>query len=159
MIKSNKKLRFRLLLVLALLEACLLTRAWHRDAGAPKPNLGFLLKNGGRYTVAWKVKKEDFQTRDYVRLSDALKFARELGLSEGINPFAEHEMEHAWKDQRRSGNTVVVWKTIRQPQVNQLTFDDETEATFFLKAFQRGSYTPSLFGHSILLVPAQSAFN
>ncbi len=158
--KSNKKLRFRLLVVLALLEGGLLTRAWLGQASEPKPALGFLLKNGARYTVAWKAKTQDYQTRDYVRLSDALAFAhRELGLSEGINPFAEHEMEHAWKNQRRSGNTVVVWKTIRQPNVNQLTFEDETEANFFLKAFQRGSYTPSLFGHSILLVPAQSAFN
>lgn len=156
---KDKKLRIRLLLILSLFEACLVLRVWQMGAKAIKPDVGFLVKNGSRFTVAWKEKGRDYQTRDYVRLQDALAFARrELDLQEGINPFGEHELEHVWKN-NRYGSSVVLWKALRGANVNQMTFQDETEANFFMQAFQRGSYAPSLFGHSILLVPHDSSFN
>lgn len=156
---KEKKLRIRLLLILALFEVCLVARVWKVQAKPEKAALGFLIKNGNKFTVAWKPKDRDYQIRDYVRLQDALAYAhRELGLAEGINPFGEHELERVWKD-TRFGNTVVLWKATRQAHLNQITFQDENEANFFMNAFQHGSYAPSLFGHSILLVPQGSAFN
>ncbi len=155
----NKKIRIRLLLVLSLFEACLLARVWQFEGKAQKPAVGFLIKNGSNFTVAWKEQNRDYQTRDYARLQDALAFARrDLDLAEGINPFGEYELEHVWKN-NRYGNSVVLWKAFKQSNVNQISFQDENEANFFLQAFQRGSYAPSLFGHSILLVPNGSSFN
>lgn len=150
---KNKKLRVRLLVVLSLFEVCLLARVWHGQGKAQKAAVGFLIKNGTNFTVAWKEKNSDYQSRDYIHLQDALAFARrDLDLAEGINPFGEYELEHVWKN-NRYGNTVVVWKSFRQANVNQITFQDENEANFFLNAFQHGSYAPSMFGHSILLMP------
>ena len=156
---KDKKLRIRLLLILSLFEACLVVRVWQMEGKAPKPAVGFLVKSGSKFLVAWKEKDRDYQTRDYVRLQDALAFARaELNLQEGINPFGEHELEPVGKN-NRYGSSVVLWKSLKYSFVNQMTFQDENEANFFVQAFQRGSYAPSLFGHSILLVPHNSSFN
>jgi hypothetical protein len=156
---NEKRLRIRLLLILALFEACLVARVWHVEARPAKAAVGFLIKSGNKFSVAWKQKNQDFEIRDYVRLQDALAYAhQELGLSEGINPFGEYELERVWKDSR-FGNTVVLWKAIRQNHLNQITFQDENEANYFMNAFQHGSYAPSMFGHSVLLVPQKSARN
>lgn len=156
--ETRKRRHVRLLLALVGLELAVLGHLWIRNQPA-KVIMGFLIKNGSQYTVAWKREKQDYETRDYASLKDALKFVRsELKLSEGRNPIPEHELEHVWVDSR-FGGTVLLWKSLRYTFLNQLTFQNSEEAGFFLKAFRRGAYAPSIFGHSIVLTPERLPVN
>lgn len=117
----------------------------------PTASHAFLIKDGSSYAVYWSAEGQyDFAT--YKDLRSALKFAHNsLGLSEGSS-FQGMDIERLWT-QDRFGSFVVMWKTFRHPHLNQLTFSREADARFFETAFRTGSYTPSPFGHSILLLP------
>jgi len=117
-------------------------------------SLGFLVKNGSKFIVAWRDTEAGFQTRSYESVDEAMSFARkELKLIAARNPLVEHELEHVWLD-NSSGGHMVVWKVLRFDFLNRLSFQNQGEAEFFLQAFRSGSYAPSIFGHSILLRPS-----
>lgn len=154
----TKSRHLRLLFALLALELCLLGNLWLNKQPA-QAILGFLIKNGAQYTVAWKQDNNEYHTRTYDTLRDALLFVREdLKLSNGRNPLPDHELEHVWLN-NRFGNSVLLWKTLKFSYLNQLTFQNKDDARYFLDAFRQGSYAPSIFGHSILLVPKSSQFN
>jgi len=115
--------------------------------------LGYLVKHGGAYVVAWKEKGSPYQFESHNSLERALAFAREeLKLGEGLVVQPDLAMEHIWVDDR-FGSYVLLWKTDRTPLLNQITFQSQSDVQFFANAFKRGSYTPSPFGHSIFLIP------
>ncbi len=157
--KVTKKRHFRILVGLLVLELTLLGNLWVNRHHPASVVLGFLIKSGSHYTVAWKLDTRDYETRSYETLPEALSFMhQDLKLSEGRNPLPEHELEHAWLN-NRFGNYVVLWKTLKYSFVNQLTFQNSDDAKFFLDAFRHGAYAPSIFGHSILFVPRTSMLN
>ena len=156
--KLKSQRHVRILWMLVVLEALIVGRLFLVKEPA-KAVMGFLIKDGTQYLVAWKAPTKEYQTRAYTTLGDALKFAHgELALFEGRNPLPEHELEHVWVAPR-FGNYVMHWKTLKYAFLNQLTFQNEQEADYFLRAFRRGAYAPSMFGHSVLLVPRDSRFN
>ena len=137
--------------MLIALEFCFGVYLWKNTK--PKVILGFLVKNGQEYVVAWKDDVNGYTTHSYRSLSDARRFAREeLKLSEGINPVLDGSLERAWV-QDRSGGFVVLWKTMTFRGLHQLTFNSWEDANYFMGALRQGFYTPSPYGHSILFLP------
>lgn len=139
-------------LLLALFAETSLVAAYFLST-PPGPHLGFLVKNGGSYLLAWRDASHDYQVQSYATLDQALVFAREeLGLGAGRVPTLDHELEHIWMN-TRAGQSIVFWKAWRTPFLSRLTFQNPAEASFFYQAFRNGGYSPSLFGHSVLLTP------
>lgn len=139
-----------LLLALVAETAAVLTYFLTASTG---PHLAFLVKNGGSYLLAWRQAENQYETRTYPSLEEALTFAHdELGLGAGRNPTLDHELEHIWMEPR-AGQSVVFWKEWRQPFLGKLTFQNPADASYFYQAFRNGGYSPSLFGHSLLLTP------
>ncbi len=119
----------------------------------PGPHLGFLVKDGARYILVWRTDEEGIQTRHEDSIDSAVSYARNsLNLKVGVNPIPEHELEYL-SVVDRYGSVQVLWKTSRINFLNQITFHRSADARFFAKAFKSGAYSPSPFGHSILLVP------
>jgi hypothetical protein len=117
----------------------------------PVASHAFLIKNGKDYVVFWS---EDgtYDSRHYSELRKAIDFAKmELGLEQAPSTNGM-DIERLWI-QDRFGAFVVMWKTFRFPYLNQLTFNRESDAKFFEAAFRSGAYSPSPFGHSVLLLP------
>jgi len=141
-----------ILCVVLILEITLGSALWF--IFRPKPVLGFLIKYGNEYLIAWKaVRDPDFNTRTYSKLSDAVAFANsELNLRISPVPMGKHEVENVWMEDR-FGTYQVFWKTVDLDLLHRLTFNRRADAVFFANAFRRGDYTPSPFGHSILLKP------
>ena len=117
--------------------------------------VGFLVKNGSRYVIAWKDEYAGYNSRSYGTLKDALHFLNDdLKLSRGRNPIANDELEFV-QLQDRFGAFVLIWKTINISILNRLTFQSEADARYFVSAFKQGGYTPSPFGHSVLFMPTK----
>jgi len=153
--KIEKKNRLGALVLVAAFELMLGIFVWNHT----KPRsviLGFLVKNGNSYVLAWKDEETGYESHSYPSLKDALQVAQgDLKLAPGHNPIIEQEVEHVWLDDR-SGAYVLLWKTNNFSFLNQLTFQSHDDALFFENAFRRGSYTPSPFGHSVLFVPTKT---
>jgi len=148
---ENRRHRLIAFLCIVGLEVVFGAFLWQRSK--PGAVLGFLVKNGNQFTVCWKDTMDGYDRHDVASIDDALRFAREeLKLSAAVNPFAEFELEHVWL-QDRFGTTLVMWKTAGIQFLNQITFNKRSDALFFASAFRQGSYSPSPFGHSVLLMP------
>lgn len=147
-----KRTAFLLILILTASTSFLLTHYWAKE----RTNLGFLVKDGNDYVVAWKVPLENqiqYRQEKFSSLNKALHFAKDsLLLDTGRNPISELEIEHLWV-QDRFGMYQLLWKTNLAPILHRLSFSNSEEAKYFAAAFRRGSYSPSPFGHSILLLP------
>src|SRR5689334_18080993 len=101
---------------------------WQRSK--PGAVVGFLIKNGQRYTVAWKDAMSGYDSHTCASIDEALKFANEeLRLSAAANPIREHELEHVWTADR-FGTQVVLWRTVGSA-LNQITFNSQHDAAFF----------------------------
>lgn len=151
---ENKKHRLFALLGILVIEAVFAGYLWSRSK--PGAVLGFLVKNGNHFTVAWRDSVAGYDSHDASPIDDALRFAKEeLKLTAGINPFSEFELEHVWLEDR-FGTTLVMWKTLGINFLNQITFNRKADALYFAAAFRQGSYSPSPFGHSILLTPVKA---
>lgn len=149
--KGRRRRRSEWLLVVLAVETVLVVTYFLSTPTGP--HLGFLVKNGGSYILAWRQAPHEYQTQSYTTLEQALNFAREeLGLTAGRVPTLDHELEHIWLS-TRAGQSVLFWKPLRTSILSKLTFENPAEATFFYQAFRNGGYSPSLFGHSILLTP------
>ena len=119
---------------------------------------GYLSKIGREYLVAWHdASVPNFQYATYGSLDEAILFLKgNLGLSTGHTVRPELELENVWV-QDRYGSFVVFWKTEKIPFVNQISFPSEREAKFFADAFRKGAYTPSPYGHAIVLKQAEKS--
>ena len=150
---EHRRHRLLALVCVVALELVLGAYVWQRSK--PPAVLGFLIKNGSQFIVCWKDKMDGYERHEASSIDDALRFAREeLKLSAAVNPFAEFELEHVWL-QDRFGTTLVMWKTAGIDFLNQITFNRRSDAVFFASAFRQGSYSPSPFGHSVLLMPSK----
>lgn len=120
----------------------------------PRPLIGFLLKQGNGYQIAWRTRPKEYHRIEFKSLASALKFATEelelRGSSASIS-----EIERVWV-QDRAGAFTVLWKTATTPYLNRWTFQRESDAEFIAESFRKGGYFPSPFGHSLLLVPAKN---
>ena len=155
---NNQKRNRLILLGLGLIEIGVAAYFWLGKQPTPI-TLGFLGKSGNQYTVAWKAELSNFESRAFGTLPEALRFVSEnLKLSQGRNPLTEFELEHTWSTSR-FGAHLVFFKTVTSDRLNQMTFESQDNARYFLNAFRHGAYSPSMFGHSILLVPSASTFN
>lgn len=149
--KIDKKNRGYALLFVVVIELVIGGYVWRLS----KPHnilLGFLIKDGSHYVLAWKEEQAGYQSAVYSSLKDALKEAQDLHLAPGRNPISNNDVERVWV-QDRFGAYTVFWKTISYSALNKLTFQSHADAVFFEDAFRRGSYTPSPYGHSVLFVP------
>ncbi len=136
---------------LAVVEAVLVMFLWTRPSS--QAQIAFLMKVGSRYVLAWKDSESKFDSVVYSDLAGALQFAdEELGLRRGRNLLETGDVEYSSFRDRPAGY-VVQWKIMRQPFVNQLTFQSQSEARYFLESIKGGSYAPSPFGHSLLFIP------
>ena len=115
---------------------------------------GFLIKNGNSYVVAWRLSKSVYDSRKFSTLKEAVSFAKtDLNLSDSSHPTSNPNLEHLWVEQR-FGDYALFWKTTGYRLLHRMTFQSPDDANFFADAFRRGHYTPSPFGHSLLLLPA-----
>jgi hypothetical protein len=147
---SKGSVRWGILVGLIAVEVLLV--AFLRFAAGPASH-AFLIKNGKQYMVFWS-QDGRYESASYGDLKDALSFARrELGLEEGTSVNGA-SLETLWM-QDRAGSFTLNWKTFQFAHLNHLTFNRESEAKFFESAFRKGSYTPSPFGHSVLLLPVR----
>ena len=148
---EKKSHRFLVLCLLVALEFIFGAYLWRKSK--PEAILGFLTKNGDHFTIAWRDTLKGYESHDALSIEDAMRFAREeLHLSAAVNPISEFELEHVWT-QDRFGTYLVMWKTHSINFLNQITFNRRSDAMFFAAAFRQGSYSPSPFGHSVLLLP------
>ena len=145
----KSRLRGRALLVVLLALCCLeglyLKHLWEKAA---KPELGFLLKVGSSFVVAWRDPDFGFESKVFPSLEDAMGRVDGLGLNLAIRGNTTLEYM-SLKD--RHGKFVLHWKTFEMRQLNRMTFNSEREAVYFANAIRRGAYTPSPFGHSVFL--------
>ena len=112
---------------------------------------GFLTKDGAHYRIGWK-EEQQFLSRRFDTLKQALNFAQEvLELEVGRNVSAAFDLEFI-EVRKRNDATIVYWKPYTFPFLSRLTFQNHDEALYFAQAFRRGSYSPSPFGHSLLLL-------
>jgi len=154
--KHNPKKKIRLLVLVLMLEftvSVYLWRTWKPDTA-----VGFLVKKGSEYVVAWRDvgTEQNYYYKTVSSLNEALEFANEaLNLSASRNVISDAELEHIWMDER-FGNYVLLWKTANIPYLHQLTFQNYHDAKYFSEAFRKGAYTPSPFGHSVLLLPIRN---
>ena len=152
--KLEKRNRTKVLVVVVMIELLLGGFIWSHSKNQSVV-LGFLVKNGNRYVIAWKDEYTGYDSHSYSTLKEALHFVHDdLKLSPGRNPLVDEEVEFVWL-QERFGAYVLMWKTLNFSFLNRLTFQNEADANYFEDAFKRGSYTPSPFGHSVLFVPSQ----
>jgi hypothetical protein len=136
---------------LALFEAALVGVLWNRSRAPAE--MAYLMKVGPRYVLAWRDTDARYDSAVYSDLDEAVRFAdEELGLRRGLNPNDTGEIEYLNFDDRPVGY-VVQWKIVRQPFLNQLTFNSRSEARYFWSSIRLGSYSPSPFGHSLLFLP------
>jgi len=150
---EHKWHRIAVLACILALEVVFATFLWQRSK--PGAVLGFLVKNGNHFTISWRDQDDGYESHDVSSIDAAMQFARkELKLSAGINPISEYELEHIWM-QDRFGTYLVMWKTAGIDFLNQITFNRKEDALFFAAAFRGGSYSPSPFGHSVLLTPTK----
>ncbi len=138
------------LVAVCIIEAILVVQVWkHSEATVLA---GFVVKHGGGYVLVWK-NVVGYRSEMVASLQDALSRARELGLGVAHSP--SNSLESLWV-QDRFGTYVVLWKLEEKPILNQLTFYDQKDASFFARAFKTGGYSPSPFGHSIFLTPIRT---
>jgi len=103
--------------------------------------------------VIWKESEPKYWQRIFGTLSDALEFSENtLDLTNLRNSQMASSLERLWVDDR-SGRFVLSWKTHHLAHLNQWTFDSAHDVRFFAQAFKNGGYTPSPFGHALILVP------
>ncbi|MEZ4751697.1 MAG: hypothetical protein R3B54_14045 [Bdellovibrionota bacterium] len=117
--------------------------------------MGYVVKDGHVYTVAWKVGDGQFQLNQFSDLREALHFAnKELALYPAhLRPIpARTPLERVWVSDL-SGSFTLLWKAANDPFLFKWTFDQERDARYFASAFEAGAYSQSPFGHSLLLVP------
>jgi len=155
---KRKKQRILILSVLVLLEAICAIIYSKQTVRVPA---GFLVRAGGgeygEYIVAWRQNSKSYYYKSYADLNGALDFARkQLGLAVGNFGSEEIELERVWVQDSTRGFRVI-WETAHISLLNQLTFDRESEAQFFADSFKRGGYSPSPFGHSLLLLPSRAS--
>lgn len=143
----------RIAFLLALLVIEILAVALMHRLQPPRPTVGFLLKLGSTYEVAWRTRPNEYYRLEFKDLDTALKFAEEELLLHR-SPIAVSDMERVWI-QDRGGSFAVLWKTFATPYLNRWTFHREDDARFFADSFRQGGYYPSPFGHSLLLVPSK----
>jgi hypothetical protein len=156
---NSKPVAFRFLLLLSLVSVQIwaVNVLWKLEAAPAE--VGFLTKVGGEFVVAWHPAGGELKSAAYSRLDDALRFVQEtLHLRAGRSFRADIQLENVWQEDR-FGNSVVLWKIESFPLLNQMTFQNSNEASFFTEAFRRGAYAPSPFGHSVLLLPVREAQN
>jgi len=144
------KARLWVIGLLALLEAALVGVLWTHSKS--RTEIGYLIKVGTKYVLAWKDNDSRFDSAVYASLGDAVRFADELGLRRGRNVMDTGDVEYLAFNDRPAG-FVVQWKIFQQPFLNQLTFNSQSEAKYFVDSIRDGSYSPSPFGHSLLFVP------
>lgn len=149
--RFERNLKVLAVLVVVAIEVALGCYFW--EQAKPGAVLGFLVKNGQKYTLVWKDEVTGYESRDYTSIQDATRYAREeLRLKTGANPIAEHELEHLWM-QDRFGTYLVFWKTVGVNYLNQISFHRRDDAVYFANSFRQGSYSPSPYGHSVLFMP------
>ncbi len=116
---------------------------------------GYLIKTGPNYLVAWRDPDIGLQSRNFSVLLDALQFADE-SLNLHVKTGSRPDIELEYLDlQDRFGGFVLLWKTFQVDFLNQITFQRKSDALYFAHAFRSGAYSPSPFGHSVLLVPTR----
>lgn len=113
-----------------------------------RPIGAYLIKDGDRYLLAWRTRfDESYRLQHYASLASAQRQTEKLGLVL-TRPGRPVLMERFSKRQSRRG-TVVQWRSSFSPDAQRLTFKSEKDAQFFVEALDRGSYSPSLFGHAL----------
>ena len=153
-LKRMKSKRIVVLSLVLIAEVILLGSLFHAYHQAPR--YAFLFKDGSRFKIAHSNEGKIFSVTEYMSLSEALENAQELYfLTLGTNPNLPLELEHAWRQNRRSSD-VVYWKLLRNRFLFQMTFPNSNDATLFLSAIRQGAYTPSPFGNALLLVPGSA---
>jgi len=142
--------RFLALLALLLAEVTFLC-AWRTNE--PRAQIGYLVKAGPKYLVAYRDETKNLMVSEYPTLDAALGFSEQtLSLERGVSASPFNELEYAWMTSRQ-GAYVVHWKLSHFEPLLRMTFDTSTEAKFFHDAFRTGSYSRSPFGHAVLLTP------
>ncbi|MBI1861866.1 MAG: hypothetical protein HYR96_13210 [Deltaproteobacteria bacterium] len=150
----NSRRRLALLLFL-LVEVIAIGSMWTLTP-QKRATRAFISKLRGEYILAWKDDLDAITVIHSASLDEILKYSQiDLGLHLARNMDSEGTLESVWITPRL-GTFVVHWKSETEPQLNQMSFYNRSEADFFLKAFRSGSYTRSLLGHSILLVGSAS---
>lgn len=111
----------------------------------------FLIKNGNSYVIAWLNEKNENSEVVLPSLDAAIKYAKtELSLFPATT--FQVELEHFWV-QDRQGSYVLYWKTSQYNLLHHLTFNTLSDAKYFYEAFKTGAYSPSPYGHSLVLMP------
>lgn len=152
-IRFEKGSKVAVLLIVLAIEVAFAAYLWRESK--PGAVLGFLVKSGRLYHLVWKNENSGYETQEYASIEEALRFAREeLLLKIGTNPVPQYELEHLWM-QDRFGSYIVLWKTVGLDFLNQITFHKREDALFFANSFRRGGYSPSPYGHSVLLMPVR----
>ncbi|MCB0403727.1 MAG: hypothetical protein KDD51_03010 [Bdellovibrionales bacterium] len=151
--KAPQKKKWGLLLGLLAIEVILY--AVMPKAERDRAPMGYVVKDGHVYTVAWKVSDGQFQLSQFSDLREALHFAnKELALYPAhLRPIpARTPLERVWVSDL-SGSFTLLWKATNNPFLFKWSFDQERDARYFANAFEAGAYSQSPFGHSLLLVP------
>ena len=142
--------RFWALLVLLVAEVTFLC-GWRSNE--PRAQVGYLVKMGSKYVVAYRDQRRNLLVSEYPTLDAALGFTEQtLDLERGVSVSPYNELEYTWLSSRQ-GAFVVQWKLAHFEPLLRLTFQSRTEAEFFHDAFRTGSYSRSPLGHAVLLMP------
>lgn len=145
--KSNKRLHY--LAAFLVFEFILLTFFYYRTQ--EKVKRAFLIKNRNSYLVVWQNDEKVDNKVELGSLKEALEYAsgylKVFPTRQGV-----FELEHSWLADR-DGKFVLFWKNTGYPFLHHLTFDTEKEAKFYFESYRNGIYTPSPYGHSLLLMP------
>lgn len=152
-LNSLKTRRFALLSVL-LLETMATAWFWHHPPERSAKR-AFLTRHEDHYLLAVR---NDLNEIDFIRrntLEEILTVSREeFQLRIGRNSATGATLENVWMTDRR-GAYIVFWKNELDERLNQMSFFSSREARFFADAFRSGGYSPSILGHSILLVGSE----
>lgn len=142
--------RFWALLVLLVAEVTFLC-AWR--AHEPHAQVGYLVKVGPKYLVAYRDQNRNLLVSEYATLGAALGFSEQtLDLERAVSASPFNELEYTWMTARQ-GAYVVHWKLAHFEPLLRLTFDSRTDAEYFHDSFRTGAYSRSPFGHAVLLMP------
>lgn len=127
---------------------------WNRTA--PVATKGYVIKNGPEYLLIWNDSDGTQGIFRSAELGAVFEYASgKLKLQRTANPNPNDEVESIWL-RKEMGRNILFWKTSRFPHINRLTFSGSDEAEAFQAAFKKGAYTPSPYGHSILLTSTLS---
>ena len=129
---------------------------WVYQQTEPIATRGYLIKNGLEYLLIWNVSDGTERVVRGPELAPLVRLAADkLKLVMSANPNPRDTLESVWLRQD-IGRYKLFWKTLQLPYLNRLTFRGIDEAKAFEAAFRRGSYSPSPYGHSILLTSTLS---